>query len=154
MPNFEYIVRTEDGKRIEGKIDAKTLNEASEKLYEKKYTIVKLDEKEVAFEFLGPFLDRLSLSVEKLKNRIPLTTLVFFTRQLSTMFSAGLTLEKSIFFLSQEEKNPKFKKILGDIDKNIKRGMLLSDGLERHPGVFSNLFISMARAGEVSGKLS
>ena len=154
MPNFEYIVRTEDGKRIEGKIDAKTLNEASEKLYEKKYTIVKLDEKEVAFEFLGPFLDRLSLSVEKLKNRIPLTTLVFFTRQLSTMFSAGLTLEKSIFFLSREEKNPKFKKILGDIDKNIKRGMLLSDGLERHPGVFSNLFISMVRAGEVSGKLS
>ncbi len=154
MPNFEYIVRTEDGKRVEGKIDAKTLNEASEKLYEKKYTIVKLDEKEVAFEFLGPFLDRLSLSVEKLKNRIPLTTLVFFTRQLSTMFSAGLTLEKSIFFLSQEEKNPKFKKILGDIDKNIKRGMLLSDGLERHPGVFSNLFISMVRAGEVSGKLS
>ena len=154
MPNFEYIVRTEDGKRLEGKIDAKTLNEASEKLYEKKYTIVKLDEKEVAFEFLGPFLDRLSLSVEKLKNRIPLTTLVFFTRQLSTMFSAGLTLEKSIFFLSQEEKNPKFKKILGDIDKNIKRGMLLSDGLERHPGVFSNLFISMVRAGEVSGKLS
>ena len=55
MPNFEYIVRTEDGKRLEGKIDAKTLNEASEKLYEKKYTIVKLNEKEVAFEFLGPF---------------------------------------------------------------------------------------------------
>ncbi len=154
MPNFEYIVRTEDGKRLEGKIDAKTLNEASEKLYEKKYTIVKLEEKEVAFEFLGPFLDRLSLSIEKLKNRIPLTTLVFFTRQLSTMFSAGLTLEKSIFFLSQEEKHPKFKKILGSIDKNIKRGMLLSDALERHPGVFSNLFISMVRAGEVSGKLS
>ena len=154
MPNFEYIVRTEEGKRLEGKIDAKTLNEASEKLYEKKYTIVKLSEKEVTFEFLGPFLDRLSLSIEKLKNQVPLTTLVFFTRQLSTMFSAGLTLEKSIFFLSQEEKNSRFKKILGSIDKNIKRGMLLSDALERHPGVFSNLFISMVRAGEVSGKLS
>jgi len=154
MPNFEYIVRTEDGKRLEGKIDAKTLNEASEKLYEKKYTIVKLNEKEVAFEFLGPFLDRLNLSIEKLKNRISITTLVFFTRQLSTMFSAGLTLEKSIFFLSQEEKHSKFKRILGDIDKNIKRGMLLSDALERHLGVFSNLFISMVRAGEISGKLS
>ncbi len=92
--------------------------------------------------------------MEKFKNRIPLSTLVFFTRQLSTMFSAGLTLEKSIFFLSQEEKNKKFKKILGDLDQNIKRGMLLSDTLERHPGVFSNLFISMVRAGEVSGKLS
>ena len=154
MPAFEYIVRTEEGKRIEGSIEAKTLNKANEKLAEKKYTIVKLSEKEVVFDFLGPFLDRLNLAVEKMKNRVPLTTLVFFTRQLSTMFSAGLTLEKSIFFLAQEEKHKKFKKILGDMDKNIKRGMLLSDTLERHPGVFSNLFITMVRAGEVSGKLS
>ena len=154
MPTFEYIVRTQDGKRLEGKIDAENLNRANEKLEEKKFTIVKLTENEIAFDFLGPFLDRLNLEMEKLKNRVPLTTLVFFTRQLSTMFSAGLTLEKSIFFLSQEEKHKKFKKILGDLDQNIKRGMLLSDTLERHPGVFSNLFISMVRAGEVSGKLS
>tara|TARA_B100001540_G_scaffold99965_1_gene89979 strand:- start:1654 stop:2898 length:1245 start_codon:yes stop_codon:yes gene_type:complete len=154
MPLFEYIVRNEEGKRLEGTIEAKTLNEANENLLKKKYTIVKLSEKEVVFDFLGPFLDRLSLEVEKMKNKIPLTTLVFFTRQLSTMFSAGLTLEKSIFFLSQEEKHKKFKKILGNMDKNIKRGMLLSDTLERNPGVFSNLFISMVRAGEVSGKLS
>ena len=154
MPTFEYIVRTQDGKRLEGKIDAVNLNRANEKLEEKKFTIVKLTEKEVVFDFLGPFLDRLNLEMEKLKNRVPLTTLVFFTRQLSTMFSAGLTLEKSIFFLSQEEKHKKFKKILADLDQNIKRGMLLSDTLERHPGVFSNLFISLVRAGEVSGKLS
>ena len=154
MPSYEYIVRTQDGKRLEGKIEAENLNRANEKLEEKKFTIVKLKENEVAFDFLGPFLERLNLEMEKFKNRIPLSTLVFFTRQLSTMFSAGLTLEKSIFFLSQEEKNKKFKKILGDLDQNIKRGMLLSDTLERHPGVFSNLFISMVRAGEVSGKLS
>jgi len=154
MPTFEYIVRAQDGKRLEGKIDAENINRANKKLEEKKFTIVKLTENEVAFDFLGPFLDRLNLEMEKLKNRVPLTTLVFFTRQLSTMFSAGLTLEKSIFFLSQEEKHKKFKKILGDLDQNIKRGMLLSDTLERHPGVFSNLFISMVRAGEVSGKLS
>ena len=154
MPTFEYIVRTQDGKRLEGKIEAENLNRANEKLEEKKFTIVKLSENEVAFDFLGPFLDRLNLELDKFKNRVPLSTLVFFTRQLSTMFSAGLTLEKSIFFLSQEEKNKKFKKILGDLDQNIKRGMLLSDTLERHPGVFNNLFISMVRAGEVSGKLA
>ena len=154
MPTFEYIVRTQDGKRLEGKIEAENLNRANEKLEEKKFTIVKLSENEVAFDFLGPFLDRLNLELDKFKNRVPLSTLVFFTRQLSTMFSAGLTLEKSIFFLSQEEKHKKFKKILGDLDQNIKRGMLLSDTLERHPGVFNNLFISMVRAGEVSGKLA
>ena len=66
MPTFEYIVRAQDGKRLEGKIDAENLNRANEKLEEKKFTIVKLTENEVAFDFLGPFLDRLNLEMEKL----------------------------------------------------------------------------------------
>ena len=68
MPKFEYIVRTQDGKRLEGNIDAENLNRANERLEEKKFTIVKLTENEVAFDFLGPFLDRLNLEMEKLKN--------------------------------------------------------------------------------------
>ena len=48
MSTFEYIVRNEDGKRLEGKIDASSLNEANEKLNEKRYTIVKLNEKEIS----------------------------------------------------------------------------------------------------------
>ena len=102
---------------------------------------------------MGPFLDRLSLSVEKIKNRIPLTILVFFTRQLATMFSAGLTIERAMYFLAKEEKHPKFKAILTNIEQSIRKGLLLSDAFERHPSVFSNLFISLVRAGEVSGKL-
>jgi type IV pilus assembly protein PilC len=79
---------------------------------------------------------------------------VFFTRQLATMFASGLTIEKSLFFLAQEEKNRKFKGILNNIEANIRRGLLLSDALERHPGVFFNLYIALVRAGEVSGKLA
>ena len=67
MPSYEYIVRTQDGKRLEGKIEAENLNRANEKLEEKKFTIVKLKENEVAFDFLGPFLDRLNLEMENLK---------------------------------------------------------------------------------------
>ena len=70
------------------------------------------------------------------------------------MFAAGLTIEKSFYFLAQEEKNKKFKKVLEDIELNIKRGLQLSDCLEKHPGVFSNLYISLVRAGEISGQLS
>ena len=40
MPSYEYIVRTQDGKRLEGKIEAENLNRANEKLEEKKFTIV------------------------------------------------------------------------------------------------------------------
>jgi len=154
MPQFNYIARTQNGARREGTIEAININEASEKLRNDQLVIIKINEKDTSFDFLGPFLERLSLSIEKIKNKVPLSTLVFFTRQLSTMFASGLTIERAIFFLAQEEKNKKFKKILFSIESNIKRGMLLSDALEKHPGVFFNLYIALVRAGEVSGKLA
>jgi type IV pilus assembly protein PilC len=79
---------------------------------------------------------------------------VFFTRQLATMFSAGLTLERAIQSLSVEEKHKKFKKILITVGDNIRKGMNLSESLTRHPGVFNNLFVAMTKAGEVSGNLN
>ena len=153
MPEFTYRVRSEEGVRREGVIEAANLNEASDKLRQDNSTIVKVSERDTSFDFMGPFLDRLSISVEKIKNRIPLSILVFFTRQLATMFSAGLTIERAMYFLAKEEKHPKFKDILVNIEQNIRKGLLLSDAFERHPSVFSNLFISLVRAGEVSGKL-
>jgi len=154
MAQFNYIVRTQNGTRQEGNIDANNINDASEKLRSDGLTVIKISERDTSFDFLTPFLKRLNLEIEKFKNKVPLSTLVFFTRQLATMFAAGLTIERSIFFLTQEEKSKKFKKVLNDIETNIKRGLLLSDALERHPGVFFNLYIALVRAGEVSGKLA
>ena len=51
-------------------------------------------------------------------------------------------------------KHRSFKKVLLDIESSVKKGLLLSDALARHPGVFNNLYISLVKAGEVSGKLS
>ena len=154
MAQFNYIVRTQNGSRQEGSIDAANINEATEKLHTEGLTVVKINERDTSFDFLTPFLERLNLEIEKFKNRVPLSTLVFFTRQLATMFASGLTIERSLFFLEKEEKSKKFKKILNTIEANIRRGLLLSDALERHPGVFFNLYIALVRAGEVSGKLA
>ena len=154
MPQFSFIARTQDGKRKEGAIEASNMNRASEKLVSQDLIVVKLTERDSSFDFMGPFLDRLTLKLEKLRTRIPLKTLVFFTRQLSTMFAAGLTIEKSFYFLAEEEKNKKFRRILEDIELNIKRWLQLSDCLEKHPGVFDNLYVSLVRAGEVSGQLA
>ena len=106
------------------------------------------------FDFLGPFIDEIQLSIEKAKNRIPLSNIVFFTRQLATMFSAGLTLERAIQSLGAEEKHRKFKKILNTVSDNIRKGLNLSESLSRHPGVFNTLFVAMVKAGEVSGNLN
>jgi len=154
VPNFDYIVRNEKGARKTGSITADNYNKAIEKLQNQNLTIVKLRESDTSFDFVRPFLNRLYLEFERIKNKVPITVLVFFTRQLATMFSSGLTIERSLHFLSQEEKHKKFKNALDKIEDDVKKGLLLSDSLERHPGIFSNLYISLVRAGEVSGKLS
>ena len=154
MPDYNYIVRTEGGARKTGAISATNYNAAIEKLQSDNLVVIKLDERDTSFDFFKPFLERLALEYEKFTNKVPLGILVFFTRQLATMFSAGLTIERALFFLKSEEKNKKFKKALDKIEDNVKKGLLLSDALERHPGVFSNLYIALVRSGEVSGKLA
>ena len=154
MPDFNYIVRTESGTRKTGSISANNYNEAIESLQADKLVVVKLTERDTSFDFFKPFIERLALEFDKFKNKVPLSVLVFFTRQLATMFSSGLTIERALFFLKSEEKNKKFKKTLDKIEDDVKKGLLLSDALERHPGVFNNLYISLVRSGEVSGKLA
>ncbi len=99
------------------------------------------------------FIEELNLSLAKLKTRIPLKNLVFFTRQLATMFAAGLTLEKAVTNLAAEERHPGFKKTLSAVSDDIRRGLSLSDSMEKHPATFDNLFVALVKAGEVSGSL-
>ena len=154
MAIFNYLTKDSEGKRKEGEIRADSLDTAIQKLSANGQMVISLKEADDTFDFLGPFIDEIQLSFEKAKNRIPLSNIVFFTRQLATMFSAGLTLERAIQSLGAEEKHRKFKKILSTVSENIRKGLNLSESLSRHPGVFNNLFVAMVKAGEVSGNLN
>ena len=154
MAIFNYLTKDPQGKRKEGEIRADSLDSAVQKLSSNGQMVISLKEVDDTFDFLGPFLDEIQLSIEKIKNRIPLSNIVFFTRQLATMFSAGLTLERAIQSLGAEEKHRKFKKILNTVSENIRKGLNLSESLSRHPGVFNTLFVAMVKAGEVSGNLN
>ena len=153
MPAYTYLIKDEAGGRSEGEIKAESLDLAMKKLSADNQIIVKLEEVDTSWDFIGPFIDEINLSIERFKNRIPLSNLVFFTRQLATMYSAGLTLERAIRGLASEERHPKMKKVLKNVGENIRKGLSLSEALQRHPGVFSTLFVSLTKAGEVSGNL-
>ena len=153
MAVFQYVLKDTSGNRKEGEIKAATLDTAIQTLTEQDQVIITIKEEDTSWDFLGPFLDEINLSYERLKNRIPLTNLVFFTRQLATMFSAGLTIERSVQGLAADEKHPRLKKVLNKVVQNVRQGLNLSASFQRHPGVFNNLYIAMIKAGEVSGNL-
>lgn len=86
-------------------------------------------------------------------NKVSLKEKMMFARNLSVMIAAGVTINRAINNLSLQIKNKKFRKILNDINEELKSGKTLSDGLAKYPGTFNNLFVSMVRVGEVTGNL-
>jgi type IV pilus assembly protein PilC len=76
-----------------------------------------------------------------------------FTRQLSTMLSAGIPMLEGLEILADQAESPGFKFCLTRVVEDIRTGADLSKALEPHTKVFSQIYISMIRAGEVSGQL-
>ncbi|MFH0766288.1 MAG: type II secretion system F family protein [Calditrichota bacterium] len=155
MPQFQYVVTDAKGIRREDRLRASNLDSAMQALTKKGLKVVSLREMRSAMgeAALPPVYEQIQIRMERIRNHIPLNTLVFFTRQLSTMFSAGLTIEKSIVNLMVEERNPRFRKILSRVANDLKKGMSLSEALSMNPGVFDGLYVALVHAGEVSGSL-
>jgi type IV pilus assembly protein PilC len=85
--------------------------------------------------------------------KVKLKELMIFTRQLSTMINAGVPLVRSLATLQQQTENPAFQKHIMAVTKDVESGMAFADALEKHPHVFSPIYINMVRAGEAGGIL-
>ena len=154
MAAFQYIIKDVKGARSEGIIKATSLDEAVDKLAAEGNIVISVKTAaEGSFHGKMSLFDKLMLQIYKWRTGVGLKTLVFFTRQMATMFSAGLTIEKSISNLEKGEKNKKFRKVLMKISNDIKKGFSLSEALEEHPGIFNPLYVSLVKAGEVSGTM-
>jgi len=87
------------------------------------------------------------------KKKVKLGDLVIFTRQLSTMISAGVPLARSLSALQGEAENPYMREVLGSITKDVESGLPLGDAFAKFPAVFSDVYVNMVRAGEEGGIL-
>jgi len=154
MPNFTYVVKDTKGNKHEGSVSANTLDNALKKLRDSGQTVISIvDSSKAKIGRKRTLFDEIGLYITKIRTAVPLSTVVFFTRQLSTMISAGLTIEKSLNNLLYEESQRKFKNVVAQLLNDVKKGFALSDALGRHPGIFSPLYIALVRSGEISGSL-
>ena len=72
-------------------------------------------------------------------NRVTFTDVVDFTRQLSIMLNAGLTIIDSFDILKKQITKPEIQNLITAIDTNIRGGKTFSSSLKLYPQYFSNL---------------
>jgi len=87
-------------------------------------------------------------------DRVGFNDIVDFTRQLAIMLNAGLTLIDCFDIMKKQVTKISLNKIISDIDKEIRGGKSFSYAIGKYPQFFPNLYISLVKSGEASGKLS
>jgi len=146
MPTFKYKARDESGKLISGKLDAPNRGIVADKLRAMSYFVVTIEE-----EKLKP--SALDSDIFEAFTRIKSRDIVVFNNQLATMIGSGLTLVTSLNVLSQQVDNKKLQEVIGKVRDDVEAGTSFSSALEKHPKVFSPLFVNMVNAGETGGAL-
>ncbi len=82
-----------------------------------------------------------------------ITDMATFCRQLSTLLDVGIPLLRSLKILSQRTQHPRLKAVVKQVAQRVEEGQTLSSALAEHPRIFSHLFVSVAKVGEVGGIL-
>jgi type IV pilus assembly protein PilC len=138
MPIFTYTA-TKSGKTVTGNIEASS-----------KEAVVST----LAKQGIHPLvIKQESHRARSKRGKVKSKDLVVFTRQLSTMVSAGVPLTRSLATLQAQSENKFFAGVITAISKDVEAGSSLAEAFGKHPDVFSDVYISMVQAGEAGGIL-
>ena len=143
MPQFEYIVRNQSGRKQTGKIKGSSKREVYEQLREKRLGILELK------EIPETVLTRDITFGKPLK----LKDFVMYLRQFATLLRAGVTIVDATKILASQVDAKGLKLALQNIEEDLRSGQPLSAAYQKHPKLFNKLFINMVKAGESTGQL-
>ena len=128
-------------KTVSGVIQAESDREAGKLLVEQGFVpekIIEEDKKGV---------------LAKLKNKVSTKDRIIFTRQFATLIGAGLPMSRSLKTAAEQSTSKAMKAVVEEVTASVEAGKSLSDSLAQHPDVFSDVYLSLVAAGEMSGTL-
>lgn len=139
---FTYTAMKKDGTSAKGTIEAATKEAAAASLTKQgaRPIAIKPEKKGGNIKLFGG-------------KKVKIRELAGFTRQLSTMVSAGVPLTRAFTTLRDQTDNEHFKTVIGEITKDIEGGTSLGEAFGKHPKIFSDVYVNMVLAGEAGGIL-
>jgi len=141
MSTFNYKAIDQRGSQASGKIDGDSKAAVAATLRNQGFTVLDLNEVKQGFAQI------------QIGGGIKAKDLTVFSRQFATMVNSGLSMLRCLYVLEEQTINKRFAKVISEIRADVEAGISLSDALEKHPKVFSRLYVSMVRAGELGGIL-
>ncbi len=148
MPVYAYKGVDSTGKSTKGFVDAESLRTARAKLRREGVYLTDVSETAAAPAAAQSGSRRVSFSFRRVSGM----DLAMSTRQLSTLIGAGIPLVEALGALTEQVESTRLKGIYGRVRDRVNEGASLADALAS-AGSFSDLYVSMVRAGETGGAL-
>src|SRR4051812_3674724 len=143
MAAYAYSAINAQGFLSDGEIHAPTVDVARDQLRMRGLLAESLEELPSAGE------DGARTAFKKIKPK----SLQIFSRQFATMIEAGLSVVAALVILEEQTDDKYLRQIIAELRADVEGGLLLSQAMDRHPKVFTRLFVAMVESGEAAGIL-
>lgn len=149
MPEFKYKISDASGRTKTGRKLADSQEALILEFERDNFVVLSVEEivgrKKSLRERLEDFRSR--------RGKVKIFDLVVFCKLLATMLNGGVPILNAVDSIANEIKNPRLKRVLREINRDLKEGKMFSESLRKYPDVFSTLFIAIVEAGEKVGSL-
>src|SRR5437763_7619526 len=143
MAAFAYSAIAADGLAQAGEIHAPNPDAAREQLRIRGLLAERLEELPASGDE----------GVRTVFKKVKPKTLQIFSRQFATMIEAGLNVVSALVILEEQTDDQGLAVVVSELRRDVEGGLLLSEAMTRHPGVFSRLYVAMVEAGGAAGIL-
>lgn len=144
MPQYSYRVRNYEGELVTGEAEAQDKGSLEKTLAGQGFIPISVNEIRRSFD-----LERFKALFE----RVLPEDLIIFTRQLGTMYTAGIPFVRSMKAVKEQTGSETLKKVMEKVRADVENGETFANAISRHPRVFNELYVSMVEAGEAGGVL-
>lgn len=141
MPLFQYKAIDAKGKFIQGSLDAGNSSDLENRLEKMEMDLVTFKQKEPGVDLFG-------------RNKITRRDLINFSFYLEQLTRAGVPILEGLADLRDGEENATFRDVISGVIEAIEGGNTFSQALGMYPKIFDNIFVSLIKVGERSGKMS
>ncbi|MBU0911591.1 MAG: type II secretion system F family protein [Gammaproteobacteria bacterium] len=144
MATFSYTARDRQGQSVSGSIEASSEMAAADMLLKRSQIPIKIqmqEEKQASSAIVWPW------------QRVSMTELIIFSRQMYSLMKAGIPIIRAIVGLAESTSSSALNTVLLDLADQLEKGRTLSAAMAQHPKIFSRLVVSIVHVGENTGRL-
>lgn len=147
MATYRYNAIDETGNSLSGTLDAESIQNANAMLGARGLIPTEISEDK------GGGGESLMSKINAMTGGVKIRDLILFTKQFRSMLNAGVPIIRVLQVLEAQTENDLLRRATTAILAEVRQGSTLSDAFAKHPRIFSNLYCSMVRAGEMSGSV-